>query len=49
MSLKLRDHIDTNKMVLTRKEVRKLLYEIFNVSKNEQNILEEKRKTDNNN
>lgn len=49
MSLKLRDHIDKNKMTLTRKQIRNLLYEIFNISKNEQNRLEEKRKTDNSN
>ena len=49
MSLKLRDHMDKNKMTLTREEIRKLLYEIFNISKKEQSILEKKSKKDNSN
>lgn len=36
MGIKLRDHMDKNKMKLTREEVRKLLCEILNISKNEQ-------------
>ena len=49
MSIKLRNYMSKDKMHLTRKDVRKLLYEIFNVSKNEQKILDEKRKVDDNN
>ncbi len=49
MGIKLRDYMDKDKMELTREEVRELLYEIFNVSKDEQKILAEKLELENKN
>lgn len=48
MGIKLRDYMDKDKMELTREEIRELLYEIFNVSKDEQKILAEKLELENN-
>ena len=36
MGIKLRNYMDKDKMKLTRKDVKKSLYEILNISKDEQ-------------